>query len=398
MARKVRAASLETRTSRLKLPVRKKSYFVTVARGIAVGYRRNRGAGTWSVRAGSGPDAWLKAFAIADDFEEADGEHVLTFWQAQERARSLARATEGSTYRPATVGEALDHYEADLVARGGDVTNARRVRKHLPASLAAKAVSLLTARELRQWRDGLIARKGLERASADRTARMLKAALGLAAAIDHRVANAAAWRIGLARLPDGERARNVVLSEETVRILIAEAYTVGRVFGAFVETLAITGTRTSQALKVEARDLQDNGDGPRLMISTSRKGRNRRVERKPVPITPALAAMLREIVGRSDDAPLFDRLMRPGLMFTRMVARLGLDREITLYSLRHTNITRLLLANVPTRVVAALHDTSVTMLERTYSKYIADHSDALVRRVLLQPEPPLTANVVPLKG
>ena len=30
MARKVRAASLETRTSRLKLTPRKKSYFVTV--------------------------------------------------------------------------------------------------------------------------------------------------------------------------------------------------------------------------------------------------------------------------------------------------------------------------------------------------------------------------------
>ena len=92
LARSIRSASLETRTARLKLPVRKKSYFLTVARGIALGYRRNRnGAGTWSVRAGSGGDAWLKAFATADDHEDADGEHVLDFWQAQDYARSLAR-------------------------------------------------------------------------------------------------------------------------------------------------------------------------------------------------------------------------------------------------------------------------------------------------------------------
>ena len=85
-------------------------------------------------------------------------------------------------------------------------------------------------------------------------------------------------------------------------------------------------------------------------------------------------------------------------MFTCMVARLGLDPSITLYALRHTNITRLLLANVPVRVVAALHDTSAQMIERTYSRYIADHSDALVRRALLQLEPLPAANVVPLKS
>lgn len=83
--------------------------------------------------------------------------------------------------------------------------------------------------------------------------------------------------------------------------------------------------------------------------------------------------------------------MRPGLIFTGMVARLALDPEITLYALRHSNITRLLLANVPVRVVASLHDTSVAQIEKTYSRYISDHSDALVRRALFQPEPPPAA-------
>ena len=51
--------------------------------------------------------------------------------------------------------------------------------------------------------------------------------------------------------------------------------------------------------------------------------------------------------------------------------------------MRHSYIIRSLLAGVPTRVVAVSCDTSVTMLERSYSAYIADHSDAVGRRALL---------------
>jgi hypothetical protein len=52
-------------------------------------------------------------------------------------------------------------------------------------------------------------------------------------------------------------------------------------------------------------------------------------------------------------------------------------------TLRHSNIVRQLLAGVPTRVVAVNHDTSVAMIEKTYSRYIGDHSDAVARRALL---------------
>jgi len=53
---------------------------------------------------------------------------------------------------------------------------------------------------------------------------------------------------------------------------------------------------------------------------------------------------------------------------------------------------------VPARVCAANHDTSVVQLERTYSKYIADHSDAVARHALLDLTPPAGAEVVPLSG
>ena len=52
--------------------------------------------------------------------------------------------------------------------------------------------------------------------------------------------------------------------------------------------------------------------------------------------------------------------------------------EITSYSLRHTAITRMLLANVPIRLVARLHDTSVPMIEATYSASISSHGASAV--------------------
>ena len=57
------------------------------------------------------------------------------------------------------------------------------------------------------------------------------------------------------------------------------------------------------------------------------------------------------------------------------------------YSLRHSSITRALQRGLPTRLVADMHDTSVAMLERTYAKYIADHSDTTIRTAQIELAP-----------
>jgi hypothetical protein len=56
---------------------------------------------------------------------------------------------------------------------------------------------------------------------------------------------------------------------------------------------------------------------------------------------------------------------------------------VTINALRHSSIVRQLLAGVPVRVIAVNHDTSIVMIERTYSRHIGDHADALVRVALL---------------
>jgi hypothetical protein len=152
---------------------------------------------------------WTKAIGAADDFEDADNRTTFDFWQAQERARSMARVACGDTdsSKLLTVAQALDRYKDDIDTRGGDIGNMTRVKAHVPESLAQKNVSLLTVRDLREWRDGLA--KRLAPASVNRTAAAFKAALNLAADNDERIASRQAWDLGLATIPDAEESRNV---------------------------------------------------------------------------------------------------------------------------------------------------------------------------------------------
>jgi integrase len=390
MTRKVRSSQLETRSARLRLAPAWKPYFVRLGRGLALGYRRTKTAGTWVVRVSNGAGShWTKAIGIADDFEDSGASlDTLDFDAAQNRARAVARS--GQPDEDGTVRKALDRYEADLRTRGGDVANVVRVRNHLGDKLSDKNVARLVMRDLRSWRDGLA--KHLAPASVNRTVSMLRAALNLAADQDERIGSRRPWEIGLATIPDAEQSRNVILREDLVRVIIAAAYRESEQFGLLVELAAVTGARVSQLRRLEVQDVQGDRVDPRLMMPSSAKGYGKKVIRRPVPIPVPLAARLRlTSAGKPGNAAL---MVKPGgepwrrsdhsRLFKRTVRRAGVDpSEVTIYALRHSNIVRQILANVPIRIVAVNHDTSVATLERTYSRHIADHSDGLAREALL---------------
>jgi integrase len=409
----MRAPGLETRTARLKLKIAKRPYWTRIGHGISLGYRRNQVPGTWSVRVakgGRGQGHWSQVIGIADDHDAANGGAVLDFWSAQTKARAhslAARHGDDSGGKLGTVTEALDAYEADLKARDGDVGNVGRIRHHLPVALASKTVATLVARDFQQWRAALT-KAGLTPAAINRSNGVLKAALNHAAAHDERIGNARAWERALANIPDAAESRNVILDEQTIRAIIASANQVGAEFGLLVEVAAVTGARVSQLARLAVRDVQAARSDPRLMMPSSRKGRGqKKIARRPVPIPPSLAVrLLVGAQGHAVDAPL---LVKPSgepwrksdhlRLFRRAVALAKLDEApepITLYALRHSSIVRQLLAGTAIRLVAVAHDTSVAMIERTYSHHIADVSDVPLRRALLDVREPTDANVVTL--
>jgi integrase len=209
-------------------------------------------------------------------------------------------------------------------------------------------------------------------------------------------------RLGVLDSPDCPiaRSRNTILSDDKVRALVAAAYQISPEFGLWVELHAVTGSRTSQLERLTRGDLQGNGSGPRLLMPSSKKGRRNRIERRPVPIPARLARVLGQAAAdRASHEPL---VPPPGgktalhKTFKRAAAAAGLASDVTIYALRHSSIVRMLLAGTPIRVVAVHHDTSTGMIEKNYSPYIGDHTDAMVRRTLLDIATPADNKVVPL--
>ena len=153
MARKVSFSAMESRSARLnKFTIRRRPYSgPSLARGILLLYRRNKTNGTWVLKASNGHGAyWTKGFALADDFEDADAKTVLTFHQAQEQAKKLARGGDGNAgTSPITVDGALNAYKTDLTARRANPYNAEWPRVHLTSALLSKPVALLASIELK---------------------------------------------------------------------------------------------------------------------------------------------------------------------------------------------------------------------------------------------------------
>jgi hypothetical protein len=382
-------ASLDKKP-RLKTAIRKKPYFETIAPGVALGYRRNQGAGAWLVRSADGKGGnWIKGFAVADDSEPSDGRTVLSYTEARTEAAKLARpdTTAVDLSRPMLVSDAIDAYEADLKLRGGNKHNACALRKHMTPRLAAKAVATLTESDLRTWHRDLVAVAGVKSTSADRYGKSMKAALNLAARGDKRITNAAEWRNAITKLPGESNARNVILPDEVVSAVISAAYDADLMLGIWCQTLSETGNRESQIKRIEVQDFQTaKRANARLFVPSSRKGfKGRKAAQKPLPITPELANRLTALAAGKQP---HDRLLTPfgdlADKFRPVAKLLNLGDDVTPYALRHSSIVRQLLKGIPTRLVASAHDTSVFEIERTYSRFIvSDQTESMLRDTLL---------------
>jgi integrase len=391
------------RKPRLTLAVRKKPYFQQITPGVSLGYRRNQGPGAWLVRVADGKAGnWTKGFASADDTEKANDETVMDYAQALNRARVLAGADRTlSSDRPITVEEAVDSYKTDLEARGANPANATSILSHLKdyPALKAKPVGLLTKKDFRDWRNG-IKNRGLKADSANRVARVFKTALSLAASNDARITNRNAWT-GVEALPSNitSAARDLLLSDEEIGEIVNAAYAEELELGIWFQALAETGVRESQVLRLEVFDLQGERAAPRLMMPSSRKGRNREIERKPVPISAELAQhLIRASLDKRDSERLFTELKKIEERFSVIAKRAGIVRYVVPYSFRHSSIVRMLLKNVPVNVVASHHDTSAEIIQKHYAHFISNVSDHLTRETLPVFATAITSKVVRLRA
>ncbi|WP_292682843.1 tyrosine-type recombinase/integrase [Novosphingobium sp.] len=286
------------------------------------------------------------------------------------------------------------------------------------ADLAEIPLHKLTEDDLRSWRSNLPS--GFKPAGIQRLVNYLKAALnscaeryfsrlpaGLLSTIKRGLR-----AVGHEHDDDDDVAvarENQILSDDQVASLMAATLEVDREQGwegdlyRLILVMAATGARFSQVTRLRVMDVQTVAG--RLMMPPSRKGRGGKVSLISVPVGRDVLDVLTPIVlGRGKGAPLFERwryTQQPGTIRwerssrgpwqtpSEIVRPWGDIRakaalpDVIPYALRHSSIVRGIRANLPTRLVAAIHDTSIAMIERHYARYIADGLDTLAAQAII---------------
>jgi len=192
-------------------------------------------------------------------------------------------------------------------------------------------------------------------------------------------------KLGTKAEPFTASPRRQLLTDDQVRAVVDAAFEVDPTgdFGRLVLLAAATGARFSQLANLIILDFQlENG---RLMMPSSRKGKNRQPgARRAVPVgIDVMRRILPVTRRRSKHEPLLLRWSHrktggPGNwtkdkrqawrradeideLWAKTVALAGIPADTVMYALRHSSIVRGLKKNLPVRLVAALHDTSVEM-------------------------------------
>jgi integrase len=405
MPRKIRDAALETRTARNRLKVEHKPYFRLIEPGLHLGYRKlASGPGTWVVRRYSGGGSYTvknlmtadDKLVIADDYSEPDGNSILSFGQAQEKAKAY-RPTP--TAQPYTVAVAMEDYFQFLENDGRGTHTIRdaqyRDKAFIRPKLGDVEIAALTAERLRRWRDDLVksaprlrTRKGeiqkhrgvasddarrARRSSANRTWTILRAALNHAFQ-NGKAASDLTWRkVKPFKNVDGARLRYLTIAEAKRLINASEPD-----FRLLVQAALQTGARYGELTRLTVSDF--NPDVGTIKIRQSKSGQSRHIV-----LTHEGAAFFKQLsTGRSGDEPLLRKLdgstWEMSHQLRRMadaVMRAKIKPAISFHGLRHTWASHAVMNGMPLMVVARnLGHVDTRMVEKHYGhlapSYIAD--------------------------
>ncbi|OAS14248.1 integrase [Methylobacterium platani] len=342
----------------------------------------------------------VETLATADDFSDADGVAILSFRQAQERARERmvqrAHAAAGKT-SPLTVKDALEAYLEFLDANRKSGLDARhRAQAFIYPSLGEVEVEALTTSKLEKWLADLPkmparirSKAGAEqryrklgeddeskrrrRSTANRTLTVLKAALNRAWRAG-KVSSDAAWRrVEPFENVDAARVRYLTVVEAKRLINAAEPD-----FRALVQGALQTGARYGELVALKVSDF--NPDSGTIGIRRSKSGKPRHI----VLTDEGAAFFARHVAGRAGDASMFvkssggtwgaSHQLRP----MADACRNGrITPAIGFHGLRHTWASLAVMNGTPLMVVARnLGHADTRMVEKHYGhlapSYVAD--------------------------
>jgi integrase len=393
---------IQNKTARGRLKARQKAYYTRVATGVSLGYRKGSGRtdGRWRVRVYLGDKRYVKqSLGQADDHSPADGKSVLSFDQALDMARSVAKGVvddERDTLRPISVSDAMNDYLDVQRQRAKSAKTTETIYKaHILPKLGRRTIGALTTPMIRRWHSELATaparirgkdktrpydvndREAVRKrkATANRILTVLKAGLNHAFR-EGCVADDTAWR----RVPpfdnvDAARVRFLTV-REAQRLVNSSAPDLKLL----VRGALLTGGRYGELIALRVDDF-DMTAGT-VYVRDSKGGKPRHI-----PLNDEGLRFFEEVTaGRSFDEAIFKRAnghpwgkshqARP---MKEAVAKAKL-KDVSFHILRHTYGNFLAAAGVPLQVIASVlghADTRTT--EKHYAHLQPDHVAMAVR-------------------
>jgi integrase len=343
----------------------------------------------------------------ADDVADADGVAILTFGQAQEKARTwfaaraLADVGQEAPLAPYTVSDALADYERDYVRRGGKAVDRLRhsINAHIRPVFGSIELDTLSRAPIERWletlantpprlragrgqaprhreRDDSLEGVRRRRESANRVLTVLKAALNLA--YQHGKARSkVAWEAvkpyrdvaasKIRYLNDSESQRLVEACDVPFRQLVIGALLTGARYGELAAMRAgdfdpASGTvhiPRSKSGKARHIFLTDEGQQFFASVATGKRGADLLFARERG-----------EAWGNSHQI----RYMREACEAA------GIEPAISFHILRHTYASRLAMRGVPLNVIAnQLGHSDTRMTEKHYAHLAPSYIGETIR-------------------
>jgi integrase len=401
MARTARDSRLEARSNRVKLPLGQRHWKV-IDRGLAVGYRRtSEGYGVWLVRCkGTWSNAYVyRSVGRADDNQEADGVEVLTFSQAQAKARAFSQEinkTQLNSGKPITVAEAASTYlEWFKDHRKSFRETAATIEAHILPALGTRLLSEIRTPELRKWHESLATAPARKRTSKTATKRATREAA--ASADEKRARRSTANRIltvfkAIANkaFQDGHVSDDIAWrrlkpfpnTDEPVTRFLSGAESKRLVnccpgdFRKLVTAALLTGCRYGELARLTVGDV--NLQTSMVYVTPDAKsGRGRHV-----PLNDEAQSFFGELLaGRRASEPLFQR--PDGRIWGKnhhvrllhaACAKAKIDPAISFHELRHTFASNLAQAGVDLLTISKLLGHADTRITSRHYAHLCDES------------------------
>ncbi|WP_288459301.1 site-specific integrase [uncultured Sphingomonas sp.] len=405
MARVVVEAKLQNRTARERLTARTEPYWRTIGEGAHIGYYRGARFGRWVARfrkPGAAGGYAKTTLGEADDVLDPDGERILSFAQAQEKARgwfdTMARDGRRPAGQPYTVGDALDDYMANFGGKSVTATKSR-VEAIIRPALGTIHVDKLTSTQIADWhkqrakspaklRTGKFAKAEnvreladddaarRRRSTANRDLTVLKAALNRAFR-EGLVRSDEAWRKVLPfKAVDAAKVR--YLTDAEARRLVNA---MDPAFRPMAQAAMLTGARYGSLAKARVRDFDPQSNT--LTLPDTKGGRTQIVYLED----EGAALFTRAAAGKLPTALLFThpsgRRWGPSeqARYLDAACTAGKVERATFHDLRRTYGARLARAGVPMAVIAeALGHADERMTRKHYAHLAPSYVSATIRQ------------------